>query len=198
MASFTGIKVVTAGAGLVRNALAMAVLLAVALLAVPASAQKGTASTELVIDAVDRCVSIASDTLEDVEADLVDLGWTIEYSDFSGPFVWELSASKIFPDGTDVYLFALIELYPTGTVVYCTYDAQAVPGAVDLNVITTEYEVVGTIEQTDAGVFGAWEEIGDGGVYYVLADHNTADALFFLQMTFVVLPGDDTAGNAAK
>jgi hypothetical protein len=89
-------------------------------------------------------------------------------------------------------LFALIELYPTGLIVYCTYDAQAVPGAVDFNAIAATYDVVGTIEETETGTFGAWEEIGDGGVYYVLADHNPADAYFFFQMTFVVLPGEQT------
>jgi hypothetical protein len=177
---------------------AIAALLVPALVAAPASAQKGAASTELAIDAVERCATIANGTVEEAEAELVDLGWTIEYSDSAGPFVWEISASKVFADGADVYLFALIELYPTGFIVFCTYDAQPVPGAVDLNAITDAYDVVGTIEQTDAGAYGAWEEIGDGGVYYVLAEQNTADAYFFFQMTFFVLPGEGTAGGAVK
>ena len=199
MASFTGTRAVAARTDLVRYALtALAAMLAPALLAAPASAQKGAASTELAIDAVERCVTIANGTLEEVGAELVDLGWTVEYSDAHGPFMWELSASKIFPDGADVYLFALIELYPTGLIVYCTYDAQGVTGAVDLNAITTEYEVTGTVEQTDTGTYGAWEEIDDGGVYYVLAEQNPADASFFLQMTFVVPPGEETAGGGVK
>jgi hypothetical protein len=174
-------------AGLVAVALAM-------FAATQAKAQKGATSTELVFDAVEICVLIVSD-LDDAEAELAATGWAIDYSQANGPFVWEFGASKIYDDGTDVYIFALLETYPTGLIGYCSFDAQVVPNTLDLEAVAAEYEVTGVVEYTDIGAYGAWEEFGDGGVYYVQASQDNADNYFFLQMTFVTGATDANGGG---
>jgi len=190
---------------LIRFALAGFLALALtSFLVTQAMAQKtpgGAPSPALVTDAVDICGIVVNEPLEDAEAELANLGWSLDYSEPSGAFVWEINASKIYDDGTDVYLFALLELYPTGLIGYCTFDAQAVPGRVDLNAVADVYGVPGTIEETDVGIYGAWEEIGDGGIYYVLANQDYSDNYFFLQMTFIVPPDTEamgSGGGAAK
>ena len=182
---------------LLRYALAGLVALALtSIMTNQAQAQKGATSPELVAEALEICDTIVTD-VDDAEAELADTGWFIEYAEANGPFVWELSASKIYDDGTDVYIFALIEVYPTGLIGYCSFDAQAVPVSLDFKAVAKEYGVPGMIEYTDIGVYCAWEEVGDGGVYYVLANQDIADNYFFLQMTFVS-QSDGAIGDGAK
>ena len=182
---------------LLRYALAGLVALALtSIMTNQAQAQKGATSSELVAEALEICGTIVTD-VDDAEAELADTGWFIEYAEANGPFVWELSASKIYDDGTDVYIFALIEVYPTGLIGYCSFDAQAVPVSLDFEAVAEEYDVPGMIKYTDIGIYGAWEEVGDGGVYYVLANQDIADNYFFLQMTFVS-QSDGAIGDGAK
>ena len=115
------------------------------------------------------------------EAELIGLGWIIEDSYSKGPFVWELDASKIYDDGTDVFLFALIESYPSGEIGYCSFDAQYVPVIQGLESIADLYGVSGIVEYVDGGAYGAWENMADDGVYFLLAE--MIDDYFFLQMT---------------
>ena len=181
-----------------RIALAGFVAVALAMFAATqAKAQKGATSTELVFDAVEICGLIISD-LDDAEADLAADGWAIDYSQSNGPFVWEVGASKIYDDGTDVYIFALLETYPTGMIGYCSFDAQVVPNTLDLEAVAAEYDVVGMVEYTDIGTYGTWEEFGDGGVYFVQASQDNADNYFFLQMTFVTQATEALEAGAAN
>jgi hypothetical protein len=183
---------------------AMPAMFAAALLAFGSSqahAQKGPGTpaepADIISDAVDFCAMIVND-LEEAETQLPQDGWTVEYSDANGPFVWEISASKIYADGTDAYIFALIETYPAGSIAYCSYDAQSVPGALDLTSITTEYDVQGNIEQTEDGVYGTWQDSGTDGTYYVLANQDAVDNYFFFQMTFVAANGTTGAIGGGK
>lgn len=183
---------------------AMPALFAAVLLAFGSSqadAQKGPATpaepADLISDAVDFCAMIVND-LEEAETQLPLDGWTVEYSEANGPFVWEISASKIYADGSDAYIFALIETYPAGAIGYCSYDAQAVPGTLDLASITTEYEVQGTVQQTEDGVFGTWQDNGTDGTYYVLASQDAYDNYFYFQMTFVAASGTTGAIDGGK
>ena len=181
--------------GPLRIILAGSVAVALAMFAATqAKAQKGATSTELVFEAVEICGLIIND-LDDAEAELAATGWAIDYSQANGPFVWELGASKIYDDGTDVYIFALLETYPTGLIGYCSFDAQVVPNTLDLEAVAAEYEVTGWVEYTDIGAYGTWEEFGDGGVYYVQASQDAADNYFFLQMTFVTEAAGTTGGG---
>jgi hypothetical protein len=182
----------------------MPALFAVALLAsgsIQAYAQKGPATpagpTDLVGDAVEFCAMIVND-LEEAEIQLPANGWTVEYSDASGPFVWEISASKIYADGSDAYIFALIETYPAGSIGYCSFDVQAVPNTLDLAAITDEYDVAGTVEQTEDGTYGTWQDVGTDGTYYVLANQDAVDNYFFFQMTFVAANGTTGAIEPGK
>lgn len=142
---------------------AFAGVMLIALLATQATAQKRTpGSTSLIEDGIDLCA-------------------IIEDSYSKGPFVWELDASKIYDDGTDVFLFALIESYPSGEIGYCSFDAQYVPVIQGLESIADLYGVSGIVEYVDGGAYGAWENMADDGVYFLLAE--IIDDYFFLQMT---------------
>lgn len=182
----------------INVALAATVALAIALgAATQARAQKGEASTDIVFDAVEICGLIINE-LETAEADLANDGWAVEYSEANGPFVWEIGASKIYADGSDAYIFALLETYPTGFIGYCSFDVQGVPGTLDLEAVAAEYDVVGTVEYNDIGAFGIWEEFADGGAYYVQARQDSADNYFFLQMTFIGTSDGTGGGGGGK
>ena len=184
---------------------ALAVVLLAAFLVSEAAAQKAPgpgpvnpgATADVIADAIDYCAWIAEDSVGAEEAMTAD-GWTIDYSESSGPFVWEINASKIYADGTDAYVFALIETYPTGQIAYCSYDANTLSMQPDITTIGTLYEVDGEYEDYGNGIiYGTWEEINDDSFYFVLA--NTDVDYFFLQMTVVTaggLHGGEAAGGS--
>ena len=80
-----------------------------------------------------------------------------------------------------MFLFALIESYPSGEIGYCSFDAQYVPVIQGLESIADLYGVSGIVEYVDGGAYGAWENMADDGVYFLLAE--MIDDHFFLQMT---------------
>jgi hypothetical protein len=183
---------------------AMPALFAAALLAFApsqANAQKGPGTpaepVDLIGDAVEICAMIVND-LEEAENQLPQDGWTVEYSDANGPFVWEISASKIYTDGSDAYIFALIETYPAGAIAYCSYDAQSVPGTLDLEAVAADYDVQGTVQHNGDGAYGTWQDTGTDGTYYVLASQDAYDNYFYFQMTFVASNGTTGAIDAGK
>ncbi len=184
---------------------AMAVVLLSAFLVSEAAAQKapgpgpvnpGGAQADIITDAIDYCAWMAEDDIAAEEALAAD-GWTIDYSEANGTYVWEINAYKIYDDGTDAYIFALIETYPTGRITYCSYDANTLPAIPDLARISQEYDVAGEMDDYGDGlVYGAWEEITDDAFYFVLA--NTDVDYFFLQMTVVSAGGFADAGSGGS
>lgn len=184
----------------------MAVVLLSAFLVSEAAAQKAPGpgpvnpgvQADIIGDAIDYCAWMAEDDVGAEEALAAD-GWTIDYSESNGPYVWEINAYKIYDDGTDAYIFALIETYPTGRITYCSYDANTLPAIPDLNAISQQYDVAGEIDDYGDGVaYGTWEEIADDAFYFVLA--NTDVDYFFLQMTAVTAGGlyDSGSGGSGK
>ncbi|MHA1559739.1 MAG: hypothetical protein ACTSWI_03595 [Alphaproteobacteria bacterium] len=182
----------------------LAVILLSAFLITQAAAQKdpapaggGAEAANIAADALDYCAWIAEDSIA-AEGGLVEDGWTVDYSESSGPFVWEINTSKIYPDGTDAYIFALIESYPTGQVTYCSYDATGISVLPDLYAFGDIFEVEGVVEDLGGGVvYGTWEDIYDDVFYFVLA--NTDIDYFFAQMTIISAGGisDGTPDAAA-
>jgi hypothetical protein len=162
---------------------------------IPAQTDAGAA--DIASEALDYCAWIAEDSVA-AEEGLAEDGWVVDYSESSGPFVWEINASKIYPDGTDAYIFALIESYPTGQVTYCSYDATAIPVLPDLYAFGELFDVEGVVEDLGDGVvYGTWEDIYDDIFYFVLA--NTDIDYFFTQMTIISAGGiyDDAADAPA-
>jgi hypothetical protein len=178
------------------------VVLLSAFLVTQAAAQKdpgpdGNAGAgDIASEALDYCAWIAEDSLA-AEDGLTADGWNIDYSESSGPFVWEINASKIYPNGTDAYIFALVESYPTGQVTYCSYDATGIPVPPDLHAFGELFDVDGIVEDLGDGVvYGTWEDIYDDVFYFVLA--NTDIDYFFAQMTIISAGGIyDAAADAA-
>lgn len=167
------------------------VILLSAFLVTQAAAQKDPGpdgdAANIASEALDYCAWIAEDSLA-AEDGLTADGWTIDYSESSGPFVWEISASKIYPDGTDAYIFALIESYPTGQITYCSYDAGAIAVPPDLYAFGELFDVEGVVEDFGDGVvYGTWEDIYDDVLYFVLA--STDVDYFFVQMTVISAGG---------
>lgn len=159
----------------------------------------GGNANDLIFDAIEFCAEISEDSL-DGEEQLIAAGWTIDYSDSNGPYVWEISATKLYPSGAEASIFALIESYPTGEITYCSFDAFDSPEAPDLAIVAQEYDVIGETQDMGGGlIYGTWEVVEGDTTYYVLA--NTDIDYFFLQMTAVTtgLPplgdGDAPAGS---
>ena len=180
----------------------LAIILLSAFLITEVTAQKDagedTGATNIAADALDYCAWLGEDSVA-AEGGLVEDGWTIDYSESSGPFVWEINASKIYSDGTDAYIFALIESYPTGQVTYCSYDATGISVPPDLYAFSELFDVDGVVEDLGDGVvYGTWEDIYDDIFYFILA--NTDVDYFFAQMT-VISAGvivDAAAGDGGK
>lgn len=184
-----------------------AVVLLSAFLVTQAAAQKEPGADEntganIAADALDYCSWLADDRVA-AEGGLAEDGWAVDYSESSGPFVWEINASKIYPDGTDAYIFALIESYPTGRVTYCSYDATGISVPPNLNAFGELFDVAGVVEDFGDGVvYGTWEDIYNDVFYFILA--NTDIDYFFAQMTIVSAGGifdddvDATAGDGGK
>lgn len=163
-------------------ALAAAFLIAIA--ATQASAQKGSDGSYLVVDGLDTCGEIV-DNPAGAEGLLTDAGWFVEDIFQNGPFVLEISASKIYDDGSDAYIFALIESYPSADLGYCSFDVQAVGGTVDLAIVDETYDTVGMIEPGEFGIHGTWEAATDDAIYLVLSNYEEDSAYLFVQMTKV-------------
>jgi len=175
------------------TALAGAILVAVAATTADAQ-QKGSDASYLVVDGLDTCGALVDDGTgaEDI---LIDDGWFIEDVYQNGPFITEISASKIFDDGSDAYVFALIETYPSAQIGYCSFDVQAVGGTVDLGIVEETYDTVGTVEPGEFGVHGSWEAASDDAIYLVLANYEDESDYLFVQMTKV---GDSSQQSGGK
>lgn len=173
---------------LILTALATAFLLAV--IATQAFAQKGPGpagqSANLIEDSIDLCALLSGDRAE-AESELAAQGWSIDYSDSNGPYVWEVDASKTYADGTYASIFALMETYPTGQITYCSFTADSVPNVPDLAAVQQIYDVDGEVQPYDGGADGTWEQIADGVAYYALA--NVSEGYFYLQLTTVAQGG---------
>ena len=180
----------------------LAVILLSAFLITQAAAQKdpvpaegGAEAADIAADALEYCAWIAEDSAA-AEGGLAEDGWTVDYSESSGPFVWEVNASKTYPDGTDAYIFALVESYPTGQVTYCSYDASGISVLPNLYAFGEIFDVEGVVEDLGDGVvYGTWEDIYDDVLYFVLA--NTDIDYFFAQVTVITAGGiNDGAAEA--
>jgi hypothetical protein len=177
---------------------ALASVILLTLLATQAWAQKspGPASpggpppagqpANLIEDSIDICSSLSGD-LTDAQNQMVAQGWSIDYSDSSGPYVWEVDASKIYSDGSNASIFALIETYPTGQITYCSFTADSVPNPPALETVEQIYDVTGEVQHYEGGADGTWEQVGDGVTYYALA--NVDLNYFYLQVTTVASGG---------
>ena len=155
----------------------------VALVATQATAQKNAdESPDMVIEAIDICGMILTDVTA-AEAELANLGWFVEDSYSISPFSWEISASKIYDDGADAYVFAVIESYPSAEIGYCSFDLQLIAEPVDFDVVVDTYDVVGEVRHDDVGAYGTWESVDDDAVYFVLGTYEDGADYFFVQMT---------------
>ena len=156
--------------------------------------QKGGDASYLVVDGLDTCGSIV-DSGADAEDVLINDGWFVEDIYQNGPFITEISASKVYDDGSDVYIFALIETYPSAEIGYCSFDVQAVPGNVDLAIVEETYETVGMVEPGEFGMHGTWEAATDDAIYLVLVNYEPDSAYLFVQMTKVGDPSPQSGGK---
>ncbi len=173
---------------------ALATVILLALFATQAAAQKGPATPtgqapNLIEDSIDYCALLSGD-LTDAQNQMTADGWSIDYSDSNGPYVWEIDASKTYSDGTSVSIFSLIETYPAGQITYCSFTANSVPNPPSLEDVQQIYDVDGEVQPYDGGEDGTWEQVGDGVTYYALA--NVSENYFYMQLTTVATGGLST------
>ena len=174
-----------------------ALLMALILAASPAFAQqKGGASVgDLIIEGIDLC-GLLVDDVPDVEEQLEGEGWVIEDVYQNGDFVLDRSASKIYDDGTDAYVFATLETYPGSSIGYCSFDVQFLQAPQDLAIVLETYDAIGEVSIDEFGyVHGTWQSIENDSYYLVLAHYEDENDYLFLQMTRV--GGVGAAASAA-
>lgn len=152
-------------------------LVAVAVAASPALAQKGPASSGLsltaLIDGYAHCMNAADDKAM-AEATLADLGWTLDEEYPAGAFQTSVSAS-LTQGNDEAYFYADIETYPTVMLVYCTYTVYGSTAGVDLATMAAEFGLEGgTIADgqgsEDFGTYGVWEQLLDDSLVLIRAE----------------------------
>ena len=161
--------IATAGAG--RGAAArrfapmsVAAGLALLLTSVPVMAQKApTNLPPFPDDPFQEAFDLCTDTtysIDDAADNMEAAGWTIDDFYETGPFIVSMSASRQV-NGADIYFFATFETYATVALVYCTYDIEGAAAAIDFDAIGPDFDLEGTVETTEEGVYGAWERLTD-------------------------------------
>lgn len=172
-------------------------LMALILAATQAFAQqKGEAQTggDVLLEGIDLCGLLVDDVPE-VEDQFEADGWVIEEVYQNGNFVLDRSMSKIYDDGTDAYIFATLESYPTSSIGYCSFDVQFLQSPQDLGIVLETYDAIGEVTVDEAGyVHGTWQSIEDNAYYLVIAHYEEANDYLFVQMTRV---GGVNAGSSA-